>query len=337
MDFRKYIRDNKISDQKRILEFGPLNWPIVSKNDNPNIYFADIRSTEEIIKLYESNDYLKSTGVVIDTDRVVDIDFIIKGSYKDTFKKEKKFDIIYLSHVIEHIPDIINFFCDIENIINKNGELVLIYPDVRYCFDHFRNGTSFIDAYEVFHNKDNQSRQVFDFVNNVVHENSPSFFWDEPDQNRLIPKNLFKESERIYNNTRSGIVPNDVHFWPFADFQFIKFLYDMDRAGLLGFDIKEFYPTQENTQEFMVILSLKKDKHINYKKYQEIFDEINPSMKELRFRASISELAKKSEQLLTKNQLLAKEISEIYSSKRWRFISKLITIKNKILGIRNDK
>src|SRR6185295_18430715 len=123
MDFRAYVTTKLLKKNDRILEFGPLIRPLVSKKDYPNIFFADVRSTEDIKKLYTSNDYLEATGLSVDIDSVAEIDYVINKSYTETFKNEKKFDVVYLSHVIEHMPDVIAFLKDVVNILNKDGKL----------------------------------------------------------------------------------------------------------------------------------------------------------------------------------------------------------------------
>jgi len=339
MIFRDYIRENVIKKTDRILEFGPLTRPLVSKKEYPNTFFADVRSTEDIKKLYTSNDYLKSTGIVVDVDSIVDVDYVVTKSYKETFKDEEKFDVIVLSHVIEHMQDIVDFFQDIPNILKKNGKLIIIYPDANYCFDHFRNGTSFIDAYDVYANKRNNSNGVFDFTFNVVHENNPSLFWDDLNiVDKLLPKNDFKKAMLAYGDAINGDIPGDVHFWPFSDYQFVKFIYDMDRAGLFSFTLDEFYSTQLKTQEFMVVLSMKKDKKIDYQKYKSILNPMNNnsvyadmSNQKEKLQINLNELSAEVANLSTENKKLNAELLSIYNSKRWIMVEKIVQLKNKII------
>lgn len=288
MDFREHIRNNILSENDRILEFGPLNRPTAAKDKFPNVKFADIRSTEDIKKLYTSNDYLKATGVTVDTDTIVDIDYVIKDSYKNTFKDAEKFDVIILSHVIEHIPDIIGFFTDVATILKDDGKLVIIYPDARYCFDHFRNGTRFIDAYEVYDKRVSNAASVFDFTYNVVKENDAAFFWQGSDIMSKLPENGFSASIEKYNMAIKGKLPDDVHFWPFSDYQFIKFLYDMNRADLLKFNVSDVYETIPNTQEFMVVLSKSNSRRASTEKYEAILRNLSESIKASQIRQKIS-------------------------------------------------
>lgn len=332
MDFREYIKKKYLKPSTRILEFGPLNRATVTKETHPNIFFTDIRSTEDVIKMYTANDYLESTGITVDLDSIVHIDYVIEGSYKETFKGVEKFDVALLSHVIEHIPDIIGFFNDITNVLKKDGKLIIIYPDARYCFDHFRNGTTFIDAYDVYKNNENSSNRVFDFVYNVVHENNPNYFWHNVERNDILPKNDFTTALKAAEKARAGELPDDTHFWPFSNYQLIKFLYDMDRAGLLDFDIEEFLPTTENTQECMLVLVPKKKPGVQYGTYKEIFDRVSPSLKEISDNNEILRLQTKVDSLEVKNVEINAELDMIKSSKRWRIASKAARVKHALFG-----
>jgi SAM-dependent methyltransferase len=338
MDFREYLRKKVLEPNQRILEFGPLIRPTVTKDTHPKIYYADIRSTEDIRKLYTSNDYLESTGLSVDLDSIVAIDYVVKDSYKKTFEGVDKFDVVILSHVIEHMPDIIEFFQDIKNVVKETGRLVIIYPDARYCFDHFRNGTSFIDAYDVYTNKPNSSKRVFDFTYNVVNENNSWKFWNDEKESISIPRNEFSKSLKAYQDALGGILPDDTHFWPFSNYQLIKFLYDMDRAGLLDFEVEKFYPTPENQQECMLILKPKAVRAINYKKYQKLLSSVSPSAENIKLRktndalvAENANLKKDTDHLIAEKEIINARIADILSSKKWRYSSKIAAIINKIM------
>jgi len=337
MDFRKYLKEEFLKPDDSILEFGPLTRPTVQKETHPNIKYADIRSTEDIKKLYTTNDYLKSTGLSVDLDSVVEIDHVVKGSYKESFRGVDKFDVVILSHVIEHMTDIVDFFEDITHVLKRSGRLVIIYPDAKYCFDHFRNGTTFIDAYDVYKNKNHSSNRVFDFVYNVVKENNPNVFWNDIDKGALLPENSFNKALKARENALKNKLPDDTHFWPFSDYQLIKFFYDMDRAGLFKFDIEEFYPTEQNTQECMVILKLKNKKTVDVSLYKDLFNKVSPAVKEIKQRKENDSLQDKLNLVEDENKRLKEELTAVYQSKKWRYAEKVAITKNKLLGKDGNK
>ena len=54
-----------------------------------------------------------------------------------------KFDYVVASHVIEHTPNLLKFLTDIYEILEPDGQCLLIIPDKRFTFDHNRPVTTF--------------------------------------------------------------------------------------------------------------------------------------------------------------------------------------------------
>lgn len=241
--------------ESRILEIGPLNRPIATKDKYPNVFYCDIRSTDAIKALYSGNDYLEATGIQINVSEIVDVDYVINESYKKTFQNIPQFDYVIASHVIEHMEDIISFFQDITNVLKPHGKLCIVYPDKRYCFDHFRESASFRDAFNVYyHGQHNAAPMALDFFFNVVHENDAVRFWEANHISELLPQNNFQQALTAYQQFEQGKKLDDVHFWEFTDRSFIKFLYDCVRSQLLLFSCIDFRQTQINSQQFMLCL-----------------------------------------------------------------------------------
>ncbi len=69
-----------------------------------------------------------------------------------------------------------------------------------------------------------------------------------------LPKTSFEKAVRHYEQALQGAKMDDVHYWPFTDMDFLKFLYDCIRAGLLPFRCTAFWPCVQNSQQFMIAL-----------------------------------------------------------------------------------
>lgn len=256
MNPRKDFFQSLILDSsKRILELGPLNGPIADKQIYPNTFYCDIRSTEEIRRLYSGNDYLKATGILIDPESIIPVDYVIRENYKKTFENVEKFDYVIASHVLEHMPDLIFSLQDISSVLKPGGIFCILYPDKRYCFDHFRTSASFRDAYNVFRNGTKENApMVLDFFYSVIPENNPHVFWEKKEILNYLPETSYAEAIEHYEQVAEGMRMDDVHYWPFTDMDFLKFLYDCTKAQLLPFRCISFYPCQQNDQQFMVAL-----------------------------------------------------------------------------------
>jgi hypothetical protein len=139
--------------------------------------------------------------------------------------------------------------------LKPEAKLCIIYPDKRYCFDHFREAASFRDAYDVYsRGRQETARMVLDFFNTSIDENAECIFWGANNMQKLLSKKDSKGAIEAYEKTLAGEKPDDVHFWPFADYGFLRFLYDCVRAKLIPFSCVQFYPTKENSQQFLVEL-----------------------------------------------------------------------------------
>jgi predicted SAM-dependent methyltransferase len=120
---------------RRILEIGPLDRPIVAKSADREVFYLDHCSTAQLKAKYESNP-------VIAKDRIVEVDFVSEdGSLSKAAIGEAHFDCIVASHVIEHVPNLVGWLSDCGAALAPGGVLALVIPDRRYTFDRFRRTT----------------------------------------------------------------------------------------------------------------------------------------------------------------------------------------------------
>ncbi len=325
--FREYIIKNT-DKNARILEFGPLNRPIFKKDEFLNVKYADIKSTDDVKKMYGGNEYLKKTGIRVDIDSIVNIDYVINKSYKEYFKNTEKFDVVVLSHVIEHMTDIINFFEDVAHIIKPNGKLIIIYPDKRFCFDHYRNSISFREALYLHENAEYKNYLKADFLSNVVENNNPVTFWEDLKTNISDKK---KNTESFINAFKGS--DEDVHYFPFDALSFYKFLIDMTQNNFLSFKIDEYFLTEVNTQEFLVILKKQDfDKKTIINEYYDNFNELIEKNKILehntKYKQQVNNIMIQLKKLREENNYLKKEINSLENCVSMKITKPLRTIKN---------
>jgi Methyltransferase domain. len=232
---------------KRILEIGPLDKPIFKK-ENANVFYADIRDTQAIKNFYKNDDS-------VNIEAIVDIDYVIKETYSESIKADEKFDYIVMSHVIEHIPELLKFFNDIKNVLNVNGKLCLVIPDHRFCFDRFRQPTSFAEVYDTYIN--GIKNLPFRVLDSKLTEttNEPVYWWNNPANFDNLPKTKeqFEQAKNDYFRALKGEYV-DVHFSVFTPETFLLLLYNILNFNLLPFKCVEFYNTNVNSVEFNCVL-----------------------------------------------------------------------------------
>ncbi|MDL2279740.1 class I SAM-dependent methyltransferase [Desulfovibrio sp. OttesenSCG-928-G11] len=232
----------------RILEIGPGNNPIFYRSEG-DVHYADVRNAAEVDDTFFSTD---KSGK-----QAVELDFVIKGSYAASLKDVEVFDHVILCHVLEHIPRLIAFFQDIIKVMCPGGLLYLILPDHRFCFDHFRQPTSFAEAYYVHINKlAAPPWRVFDshFLN--AGYNIPSMYWNEKNLAQAIllqRRQSLQEARQNMEEAEKGLVSNS-HVSVFTPWSFLLFLFSMLRVRMAAFSCERFFTTQKNEFSFGAVL-----------------------------------------------------------------------------------
>lgn len=124
-------------------------WKYFSKNVSYKSNILDIGcGYGSFLFFLKSHGYKNVYGVDLSTEEIKLCKEMF-GSYKlyceDAFeyvrKTKKKFDVIYLSHVIEHIEKdkLLDFLNNIRKILSKNGLLILVAPNSAAYFNSAAN------------------------------------------------------------------------------------------------------------------------------------------------------------------------------------------------------
>ena len=258
----------------KILEIGPLNNPFFKKRD-VDVYYADIKNTDEVKSRYE--DFTSE-------ENIIPIDYAIEESYEKTFKDENiKFDYVFLSHVIEHIPNPINFLLDVGHILTDNGKLCFLIPDKRYTIDHYRENSSFADWFDVFIRGEeiNTPRLVLDNRIDRVDESVASKFWNYELEKypSFDPKACIDMYHDFVNNFDE--LSFDEHYWVFSDQSFLRILENLYKTNLIPYKIISFYPTPFDNNTFGIVLELNSDIQKDFEYRQSIIDEMREVSKVL--------------------------------------------------------
>jgi SAM-dependent methyltransferase len=328
--FRPYL--NTIGRHKRILEIGPLANPMVPKAEDMDVFYADIRSIEEIKDFYKNDNS-------VDKNKIVDIDYVIKDTYSGSLKNVKQFDYVIMSHVIEHIPRIIDFFFDISNILKSSGKLCLTIPDKRYCFDHYRCPTSFAECYDIYRRgvTNNPLRVLDHCVSWTI--NDPVFWWGNPSDYENIPKDDARFAEAL-SNYDSALTGNyhDVHFNVFTPETFLLLIYNLTKSFLFPFEIVEFYGTDKDTFEFNVVLKnrLLAPPKEGSKSFQEdrirACDQLLVLLKNNSDLEELNRLKYELEMANEKIQYLQQRLEDVFLSRSWRITGPLRSFSKFIMG-----
>ena len=228
---------------KTILELGPLDNPTVMK-DEADVYYLDWFSSDEL------RSQLKNTSRQVE--RVVDVDYVVKGSNMSDYV-DRKFDLIIANHVIEHVPDLISWAGELERLTHQSSLLFLSIPDKRFTFDVSIRSTDVIDIYQ----RHKDALQMADLYHIMRHHyyfqrvDAPSI-WEgkTPDKTR---RNMKLSEAEIIAQQKSKTY-SSIHCSIFTDDEFSIIWADLVREGLVFWETAKIFPTAAPRNEFHVIM-----------------------------------------------------------------------------------
>lgn len=233
---------------KRGLEIGPLNRPMVTR-DQGAVYYADHCTTAALREKYAHD-----PGV--DVEAIVEVDFDLStGRLPELASGIAPFDYVIASHVAEHVPDLVGWLKDVGAVLRPGGVLALVLPDKRFTLDHHRRETPFheLDAAHAEGRTRPDLRIVIDHFANAV-DLDVGAAWRDPatavEAPRTFPPDGIADLARAW---RAGSYV-DAHCWVFTPWRFLELVgHAVDHHGL-DLALRWSRPTAFNSLEFYVQL-----------------------------------------------------------------------------------
>jgi SAM-dependent methyltransferase len=137
-----YIKSSTYLDHSVCLEISPLASPVLDPK-HANSRFLDICSQKELQEKY-------SGDATVNKEDIVPVHYVHHGEKYSDLVGNEKFGLIVACHVIEHVPNVLKWLNELAEILAENGEIKLIIPDQRYCFDFTRRLTGLSDIVGAF-------------------------------------------------------------------------------------------------------------------------------------------------------------------------------------------
>ena len=257
---RDYLKNSDLDRKTKLLskvdlrtdvgvEIGPLTNPVVPKNEG-KVYYIDHTSKEELIKKYKKDPN-------IDVAKINDVDFIWgEKTLREAISDHLRFDYIVASHVIEHVPDVVGWLSEMDQILNVGGFVCLAIPDKRYTFDYQRQLTTVAELVDSYLNKIRRPspRQIIDFYANAIKIDTYEA-WNQKVKIEKCEK--FGSESSGLDLARKSIEEGsyvDVHCSVFTFDSFLNVLKSLFSLNLLNFRVSKTYEPEIFSNEFIVIL-----------------------------------------------------------------------------------
>jgi hypothetical protein len=232
------------------LEFGPLSDPLIKKNEG-RIRYADYLDRSSLIKKYSRTR---------NPDGIVEIDYIIDLEQSLTRSIPDKFDYLIACHVIEHVPNIIDWLLQLSELLLPKGFLYLAIPDKRYTFDILRPLTPLSHIVDDYHR--NVKRAEVDHIFEQLYlfrDVKAEDIWNgQISEYTMKPQRSATEAYinavRIYNSEEEV----EVHCHVFTSQQFMATLQTLIEMKLIPYSICTFDDVKNPYNEFIVMLQKNK-------------------------------------------------------------------------------
>lgn len=237
----------------KMLEIGPLDKPKLDYL-SPEYYSLDVFNKEELIKNYIDNESVKK-------DKIIEPSYIIKNNDYSNIKE--KFECIFSSHNIEHMPCVTTYLNNLEKVLQENGSIYLAIPDKRYCFDHFKKTTEIYDVLQLFNEKNNRPKftDVLKMASQGTHNDSGRHWNNDHgiiDYCKLVIERYTPALTQF--NTTNYV---DAHVSCFTPKCFMEIIETLHELKLTNLHIHKIYHTLKGCNEFYVILKKTRTENLN--------------------------------------------------------------------------
>lgn len=248
---RDFLRRHRGEVAGRILEIGAFDNPTFRRELGDEVEYLDFFSRAELVKVHRDNPRRNPSAAV-------EVDHVVKGA-DFAAKLAPGFACVVANHVVEHVPDLIFWFAQIEALLADDGVLFLAVPDRRYTFDYFRPvslATQMIRAHADRLQRPDvwQLTEAFYYYMKV---DLPAI-WRGRTPAKFVPRFSLAKAREMAE--KKSVSYTDVHCWVFTGESFLQCLADLSSAGLNQLEVRHWEAPQPGTNEFRVILARRENK-----------------------------------------------------------------------------
>lgn len=170
---------------------------------------------------------------------------------------DRTFDLVIGNHLIEHIPNLLEWLIDMRCVLEASGKIFLSVPDRRYTFDYLRRETTFIDVLRAYC-EGVQKPSIWNILETRYYERptiTGAEGWHPEIMTERVNEKRFTWSEAIDLAKEEADRPyTDIHCSVFTKDSFEALFSDMEEAGMAPFLIESIEETRRGTLEFHVVL-----------------------------------------------------------------------------------
>ena len=226
-----------------VLEIGPFDCPVF---EGDNVSYFDV--------LDQHNLRLRAIAHGRSPDRCPQIDYVSPNG--DLRIVDRKFQTVFSSHVIEHQPDLIAHLQAVQKILAPGGQLCMIVPDKRFCFDHFIPESTIADVLDAASAaRTHSTRSVLLHSLFTTHNDAVAhwlgFHGERPRSHQDVDAIHAAMAERQRSMGGEYV---DVHAWYFTPDGFLDLMEGLHAIKSIELTPAKIYRTGFMDQEFFAVM-----------------------------------------------------------------------------------
>jgi hypothetical protein len=237
--------------QAQGLEFGPLYRPAVQRNQ-ALVYYVDHTDTDGLRAKYAADP-------AVPPHEIVPIDIVwSSGALREAVRaalpgRDKWFQYVIASHVIEHVPDVIWWLAELRSVMSSGGALRLIIPDRRFTMDIGRRETELADVLAAYleARRRPQPRDILDFYTNHQKTDLAAAWRGDIDLHQPASMPGISTGIELARGAMRGDY-HDVHCSVFTPRSFVALMDQLAQLGMIWFECERLYSTQRGELDFFV-------------------------------------------------------------------------------------
>jgi SAM-dependent methyltransferase len=225
----------------RVVEVGASFRPLVPKSRGWNACVVDHDTKQGLVAKY--------AAAAVSPDAIEDVDVIWReGPLHEAFPSADlgTFDAVVVSHVLEHMPDLLGFLDSVRRLVRDDGCLVFALPDKRWCFDFFRPHTLAGDVLQA-HRERRVRHTPATLFNEVAYSvtlrGQPGWFAGESAAELVFAHPPGRARQVFDAVCRPADVYRDAHAWQFTPASFELLILDLAASGGCDWRIDWVRPT----------------------------------------------------------------------------------------------
>lgn len=234
---------------KAVLEIGAFDRPLYNGAE-VELRVLDYLGTEALVALAARSEGRNPA-------KVAPVDYVATSALVSP-AVDRTFDLVVCNYVLEHVPNLLEWLCDLRKVLAPGGRLLFSLPDRKYTYDYLRHETTVVELLRAYVEAVGKPDfwQILDCLYHYRPVTGVEGWHPEILQERLRTQPYPLRAAVATAKAASELPYQDTHCSVFTREGFETLVGELRAAGLLGFHLDEVTAVAPGTFEFQGIFRL---------------------------------------------------------------------------------